>query len=163
MELNVEQKETVAQWVRDGSSLSDVQKQLQSEFGVSMTYMDVRFLVLDLDVTPVDRKDKPKPRPKPQPPAEEIDDIDALDDTVPFPGNEAIGGGAISLTVDTIVKPGALVSGTVAFSDGKSGTWMLDQFGRLALDVGDPAYRPSPGDLQAFQTELQQALAKRGF
>ena len=51
MTLTDEQKAAVAEWVRDGAGLSDVQKRLQSEFDISMTYMDVRFLVIDLELT----------------------------------------------------------------------------------------------------------------
>jgi hypothetical protein len=160
MELNDEQKQAVAQWVREGCSLSEVQKRLRSEFDISMTYMDVRFLVLDLDVELKDREVKPM---APPPPSPAIEDADGDHAALPFPGVADDSGDGVSIEVDTIMKPGALVSGTVAFSDGKSGSWMLDQFGRLALDVGDPAYRPSPEDMQAFQVQLQQSLTKRGF
>ena len=156
MELTDEQKQQVAAWVRDGASLSDVQKRLREELDISMTYMDVRFLVLDLDVT---LKDKETPKP-PEP----VEDASAAGGEALEPDDvEAPGAGGVSLTVDTIMKPGSVVSGTVRFSDGKSGSWMLDQLGRLALDVGDPGYRPSPEDVQELQLQLQEALAKRGF
>jgi hypothetical protein len=69
----------------------------------------------------------------------------------------------VSVEVDRVTKPGAVVSGTVSFSDGTHATWMLDQLGRLALDAGTPDYRPSEADLQAFQKELKSALERRGF
>src|SRR6266567_812500 len=46
--LSPEQKQTVAAWVAAGDNLSAVQKKLAEHFKVSMTYMDVRFLVDDL-------------------------------------------------------------------------------------------------------------------
>ena len=36
-------------WVSEGAGVSQVQKKLESEFGISMTYMDVRFLLDDID------------------------------------------------------------------------------------------------------------------
>ncbi|NBQ59291.1 MAG: hypothetical protein EBU32_13130, partial [Opitutaceae bacterium] len=51
MSLTPAQKTTVATWIADGANLSAVQKKLRDEFKVSMTYMDVRFLVDDLNLT----------------------------------------------------------------------------------------------------------------
>lgn len=153
MDLNEEQKQAVRGWVDEGAGLSDIQKRLASEFDVSMTYMDVRFLVIDLGV---DVQDKPEPKPAAAPGA-----IDAAPAAGAAP-TDAIGGG-VSVEVDRITKPGSVVSGTVVFSDGTNASWMLDQLGRLAIDAGDPGYRPSQGDLRTFQEELRSALEKRGF
>ena len=71
MELTNEQRQAVRKWVADGAGLSEVQKRLKDELGLSMTYMDVRFLVLDLGAKV---KDKPAPKPaKPPAPAAEED------------------------------------------------------------------------------------------
>ena len=75
----------------------------------------------------------------------------------------AAGAGGVSVKVDQLAQPGALVSGSVTFSDGKSAVWHLDQFGRLALAPKQHGYKPSPADVQAFQRELQNELAKIGF
>ncbi len=37
------------------------------------------------------------------------------------------------LGVDTVARPGAMVSGSVTFSDGQKGHWYLDQMGRLGV------------------------------
>lgn len=58
MNLNNEQKNAVARWVADGATLSEVQTKIADEFGVKLTYMDVRFLVDDLDL---ELQDKPEP------------------------------------------------------------------------------------------------------
>ncbi|MBX7123026.1 MAG: hypothetical protein K1X42_12930 [Opitutaceae bacterium] len=50
MTLTPEQKETVAAWIAAGDNLSAVQKKLREQFSVTMTYMDVRFLVDDLNL-----------------------------------------------------------------------------------------------------------------
>jgi hypothetical protein len=51
MTLTPEQKATVSSWIAAGDNLSAVQKKLREQFQVSMTYMDVRFLVDDLNLT----------------------------------------------------------------------------------------------------------------
>jgi hypothetical protein len=50
MVLTDEQKKVVATWVAAGDNLSAIQRKLADEFKVSMTYMDVRFLVDDLNL-----------------------------------------------------------------------------------------------------------------
>jgi hypothetical protein len=161
MELTAEQKQVVASWVGEGASLAEVQTRILSEFELSMTYMDVRFLVLDLNV--------PLQDPVPvvvAPPAEKTIPDEAPLPPAPaaMPPNEPpAAGGTVAVEVDAIMRPGSLVSGTVVFGDGTKATWMLDQMGRLALDAGDPNYKPSESDIAAFQTELQNELAKKGF
>src|SRR5690349_16094987 len=77
MTLSPEQKQTVASWVAAGDNLSAIQKKLSEHFKISMTYMDVRFLVDDLDLSikdaapKVDTNDvsKHQPSAKPKSPA----------------------------------------------------------------------------------------------
>ena len=60
-EPNPEQKREIARWVAEGMGLSDVQKKIDADFGVVMTYIDVRFLVDDLNLTLADKEEeKPK-------------------------------------------------------------------------------------------------------
>ena len=60
--------------------------------------------------------------------------------------------------------PGALASGLVTFSDGVTGKWVVDQYGRPGFtEVSQPGYRPSPADGQAFMQELSAQLQKRGY
>lgn len=165
MELTEQQKDTVRKWVREGASLSEVQKRLTSELGVSMTYMDVRFLVIDLGV-----EVRNKPEPQKAPPAGPPEPTEAavtdneqygaqdLDEDLP----PAAGAGRVKVDVDRIMKAGAVVSGSVTFSDGVSGTWSLDHYGRLALSA-TPGYQPGRDDIMAFQAELQQVLRRQGY
>src|SRR5688500_8892208 len=84
---------------------------------------------------------------------------DELDDLPPEgPSN-------VTVAVDKVtLLPGALASGTVTFSDGVTGKWVVDQYGRPGFtEVSKPGYRPSPSDGQAFMQELGLALQKRGF
>jgi hypothetical protein len=158
MELTDVQKQSVAEWVKEGASLSDIQKRLSEEFEVSMTYMDVRFLILDLGLDVQD-----KPEPVKEAPPQDLDN-DAAPELGPPPLDDApSAAGGVSVEVDRVTKPGTIVSGNVTFSDGSTSAWALDQFGRLALDPGESGSRPSPEDLQAFQEELRSVLEKRGF
>ena len=50
MELSDVQKVAVTKWIQEGRSLADVQRLLREDLEISMTYMDVRFLVDDLDI-----------------------------------------------------------------------------------------------------------------
>lgn len=48
MELTESQKNEVAAWFAAGASLDEIQKRIKSEFGIHMTYLDVRLLVAEL-------------------------------------------------------------------------------------------------------------------
>lgn len=85
------------------------------------------------------------------------------EDEPPLPDDAPAGLGRVTVEMDRVVRPGSVVSGTVSFSDGVSGKWALDQYGRLMLDTGTPGYKPSAPDVQAFQRELQLQLQRHGF
>ena len=48
--LTDEQKSALQQWAAGGASIADLQKRLRDDFDVAITYMDTRFLVLDLGI-----------------------------------------------------------------------------------------------------------------
>jgi hypothetical protein len=75
------------------------------------------------------------------------------------------GASNVKVEVDKLsLIPGALASGTVTFSDGVTGKWIVDQYGRPGFtEISQPGYRPSAADAQAFMQELSLALQKRGF
>ena len=75
------------------------------------------------------------------------------------------GAGNVTVSVDNVTLiPGALASGSVTFSDGVTGKWIVDQYGRPGFtEVSQPGYRPNPADAQAFMQELSRALQQRGF
>src|SRR6266542_1781444 len=69
MNLDDRQKKAVAGWIAEGLRLSEIQSRLNSEFGVSLTYMEVRLLVDDLKLLPKDpppKVDKPLVAPPTQ-------------------------------------------------------------------------------------------------
>ena len=59
-QLTEEQKETIYGWVAEGAQMSDVQKHLKEEFDLSVTYMDTRFLSLDLDLQFIKEEERGK-------------------------------------------------------------------------------------------------------
>jgi hypothetical protein len=162
MNLDESQKQTVAKWIDEGLKLSEIQNRLASEFGIRMTYMELRFLMDDLSLKPKDPELAPSP-PPPSPPAPGAIAPDKAAEPATEEENIPGAPGNVSVSVDQIARPGSLVSGKVVFSDGNSATWSLDQFGRLGLSPSTPNYRPSPPDLEAFQMALQNEMQKLGF
>ena len=154
MKLDEPQRAQVAQWIEQGLKLSEIQNKLASDLHLSMTYMDVRFLIDDLKLRPKD--------PVVVAPVAPVAPPAAAPAAVPA-GEAAPLGGAVSVTVDHLAQPGTMVSGRVTFSDGKSAGWHLDQMGRLGLVAEDKTYRPPPADIAEFQTQLQNELAKLGL
>jgi hypothetical protein len=165
MELDKSQRDKVTDWLKQGLKLSDIQNRIAAELGLRLTYMEVRLLVDDLKLSPKD-VEPPQPAasplaapgrtngsPKPAPPASALP-----------AAREATGeSGGVSVTVDQLARPGALVSGKVTFSDGVRAEWYLDQTGQVGLVAPKPGYRPPPEDVREFQAALDQELTRAGF
>ena len=148
MNLTEEQLKSVAAWFAGGSSLDEIQKRLVVEYGVHLTYFDLRMIVADL----------------PQP--EEGEEADAQERVPPGENADAQERVPPDVTVecDAIMIPGTMASGDVVFSDGVKGKWYLDQMGRLGLGGDLPqGYRPSPEDAALFQARLMEALRAKGL
>ena len=145
MTVTAEQLEMVRQWASLGVDLNGIQKNLAAECGVHMTYMDLRFLLLDHGIeiataaAPVEEK-KPEPAPEPE--------------TTPQPAAD----GKLVVTLDELTLPGTLISGKVAFASGTRGGWQIDQLGRFAWNALEG--QPTPEELQAFQMELTKLLSR---
>ena len=191
MTLSPEQSSAVSSWIATGDSLSAVQRKLRDQYGVSLTLMEVRFLVDDLnlqlkDPAPkVNASDVTQAAPAPSAPpsrspaapdaagsAPELEDEEAYAEEAPpadgaIPPEDELPGGASSVTIDVdkvTLHPGALASGSVTFSDGVTAKWIIDNYGRPGFtEVSQPGYRPKPADAQAFMQQLSAELQKRGF
>ena len=183
MNLNEEQLKSVAAWFAGGASLDEIQKRLAAEFGVHLTYFDLRMIVAELP-QPEEKDVKDEGRDKRDPP--EGDEPGATS-CAPPEGDEAGGSSStegdganaqervppeagetsastLSVTVDALMIPGTMASGDVVFSDGVKGKWYLDQMGRLGLGGDLPqGYRPSPADAALFQARLMEALRAKGL
>lgn len=124
--------------------MSDLQRRMKEDFSIGLTYMETRFLALDLGLE-IKTPEKPV-APKPVEP-----DILAAEANPP---------GKVTVTKDTLALPGALISGRVTFSDGETAIWMLDQAGRPGLDPDTPGYRPTAEDITEFQIQLRDLVAR---
>lgn len=144
--VSAEQLDMVREWAAQGIDLNGIQKRLTTECGLHMTYMDVRFLLLDNGIE-IAVAEKPKPEPKVEEPAP-VEETPA-----PAPAN-----GKPVVTLDELQLPGALISGKVQFPGGTRCAWQIDQMGRFGWIEQSAA--PTPEELQAFQFELTQMLSK---
>jgi len=177
MKLDEAQQRKVATWVAEGLALADIQKRLASELGVSLTYMEVRFMVDDLKLVPKDaarpKENKLPTLPAPANSAEGQESAGAAPPGSPRGGSPAPGparpaaadpaGRGVSVVVDTVARPGALASGSVRFSDGQTGGWYMDQDGRLGVAPAQQGYKPSAADMTAFQQALETELSRLGY
>lgn len=169
MALSDEQKSAVAKWFEAGASVAEIQKRISEDFGIDMTYLDVRLMVSDLPqpTEPEIQEERGEPEdsvisdnPNNQ------DDLNASEnsgDTMVPDHPETPGNGELSVSVDPLAPPGAIACGSMVFSDGTSGKWMLDQMGRLGLSGLPDGYRPSPEDGAQFQPKLLAALRAKGL
>jgi hypothetical protein len=128
----------------------------------------VRFLLDDLRLKPKDPEPPKQPAPtSPIAPASAgapapVPGAGPASPT-PAPGAAPSATGGVSLSVDTLARPGTVVSGKVTFSDGQKADWYLDQTGRPGLAPAQKGYRPSQMDIMEFQELLQLELQKLGF
>ncbi|MCQ2364917.1 MAG: hypothetical protein MJ051_05130 [Akkermansia sp.] len=141
--ISAEQLDMVRTWAGQGIDLNGIQKRLVSECGLHLTFMDVRFLLLDNGIEIVTA-----PEPAPAAPAEEA----PAPAETPVPAAD----GKPVVTLDELYLPGALVSGKVVFPSGTRCAWQIDQMGRFGW-IEQTAV-PTPEELQAFQLELTGLL-----
>jgi hypothetical protein len=153
--LTPEQITKVSAWVAEGATLSQIQERLSSQLEVSMTYMDVRFLVDDLNLALIEKEESKQPEVA----ATEEAPAEAAAPAAPT----AQGAGVVTVEVDTIAQPHAMVSGHVTFSDGEKADWYIDHQGRPGMAARTPGYRPTPQDITDFQVKLDAALRQAGY
>ncbi len=155
MNLTDEQKTTIASWVKEGMGLPDIQRKLAEEFSLTLTFMETRFLVDDLDLDLVENTPPAPPENADGNASPVAADAELIDEGGPT--------GTVSVELDRLMQPGSIVSGSVTFSDGKTSTWALDSAGRLMLRAIQEGYQPSPADLESFQLELSRQLERQGY
>ncbi len=189
MQITPEQQQKVRAWAAEGASLSDIQTRLADECGLRLSYLDTRFLLIDLKVDLVEKPKKSSPPP--DLPASDGAGAPPADDygaAPPLPGEPGGSGAeppsyadeddpyaepegaeappadapASSVKVDLarIQRPGFAASGSITCSDGVKGEWGIDVYGRLSLAFPDhKGYRPTPADQQAFMQQLRSLLS----
>lgn len=140
--ISPEQLDMVRAWAAQGIDLNGIQKNLVSECNLHLTFMDVRFLLLD---NGIEIATTPEPAPKEEPPAAPAEEAPVAD-------------GKPVVTLDELYLPGALVSGKVVFPSGTRCAWQIDRMGCFGWI--EQTASPTPDELQAFQFELTQLLRK---
>lgn len=151
-QFSEEQVATVQSWADDGDGLSDIQKKLSTEMDIKVTYMELRFLLDDLGVS---LKETPKPDPEEEP-ASESDLLSESD------SNDVPTGDGVRISISSVQRPGALISGVATFAGGQQVEWWLDQMGQLGMNPKDEDFRPSQEQMMSFQRELQKTVQEKG-
>ena len=162
MKIDDAQKQRISAWIAEGAKLSDIQRRIGSEFGLALTYMEVRLLVDDLKLVPNDpirpKDDKLSLLAAPAAGPSAAAPHETAPAAVP-----AAGGDGVSVAMDAVARPGTLASGSVRFSDGQAGVWYLDEQGRLGVAPAQKGYKPAAADVEAFQRKLEVELARVGY
>jgi hypothetical protein len=154
MNLSSEQKAQLKLWLDDGMTLTEIYKKVTDEWKLHSTYMELRFLIDDLGLNFAE--------PKTVAVADE-DSAKQTSELLKQPEEPELVHSSVTVSVDKVVRPGALASGSVTFSDGVSAAWQFDQMGRIGLIPSKDGYKPSREDIQDFQAALQDAMHKSGF
>ncbi|MBM3859008.1 MAG: hypothetical protein FJ395_05080 [Verrucomicrobia bacterium] len=144
---NEERKQIIRELLADGQTLSQIQDYLRKEKGDSITYMELRLLLSEMPDAALPERETPK-TPTPAVEAE----------TVP----ELPSDGKLSISVDQMPPPGAMLSGYARFPSGAKAHWFIDQMGRLSLDPELGTGKPTQEDMKQFSTELRRMLQSGG-
>ena len=136
---NEKVKVLIKEMLEKGLSLGEILKELDSRHGISMTFMELKFLASEIDY------DWSKPEPEAEESTEE-------ENAEPENNNE----GCTVVEVNRLARPGAVLHGSVQFASGAKGEWVLDQFGRLGFE--NLQGEPTPEDIEDFKLELQKSI-----
>lgn len=139
-----ERNRIIAEELNRGQSLGDIQKLLADEYGVNLTYLDLRMIASELSVDWSKQPDVPH--------AGTVTDDGALGQDAAAPASRT------KVTLSKVARPDAAVSGTVEFESGAKGQWFVDHMGRLAVSPEQGSSKPTEQDIQKFQAELQNVL-----
>ena len=167
MEKEVEMsiKRLMAEELRNGKSLSEIQKLVNEKFSLRMTYMEIRILASELesvDWKSLDPRAQAEAAKRAKEEAEKAEAEASGDIPEAAEGEAAAPAGAAGKTVvelSKLARPGMMLSGTVKFASGSTAEWYVDNMGRLGLEnlKGD---KPTPEDIEAFQVELENVARK---
>ena len=176
MDITDEQKNKITEWISQGEDLSSIQSLLRDELNLTLTYVETRFLLADLELEPGDETEEEQAvDAEVEESSEEVEELSGevveeedqdvtenpAGDNPPLSDQGSDGDSSVAVTVDSLMKPGAVISGKVTFSDGEGASWLIDQMGQLRLDPETEDYRPSAEDIQKFQMELQKAASNQ--
>ena len=154
MSSDNEIKKFMAKKIKEDISLSEIQKLIEKKFKKRMTFLDVRLMASTLDSIDWEKEAAKETA------ADEAEKEAAESEETPEESTAAdeVSGGKCVVELSKLVKPGAVAHGSVKFPSGASGSWILDQMGRLGMEKSEG--EPTEDDLKAFQTELQNMFSK---
>ncbi len=155
--LTSDQLELVRRWAAQGVDLNGIQKKLVADCGVHMTYMDVRFLLLDHGIeiataSPESAARLETAQDKAAPATPTAQDAPAS------AAQDAPAAAKMQVELDDLQIPGTLLSGKADFPSGIRGAWQIDQMGRFGWS--ELSGTPSPEEMQLFETQLRQLLSR---
>ena len=156
MQLTEEQKTKVAEWIANGMRLSEIQERLGTEWDVRMTYMEARMLVDDLKLLPKDPVEPVVIKPVEDVAPEVVADPSLAEHAPGTPG-------PVSVSSDTLARPGSIASGKVNFSDGQQVAWFLDQMGQMRMVPPTPGYKPPQEDMEQVNQLMEREFQRLGF
>jgi hypothetical protein len=142
---NDERKPIVKQLLQEGRSLSEILDHLHREHNDHLTYMELRLLLSEMPDTQLPEKEAPKPPPAPAAAAA-----------------PAAATGKLSISVDQMPAPGAILSGYARFGSGAKAHWFLDELGRLGVEPELGSGKPTDADMKEFTSQLRTLLQHAG-
>jgi len=145
----------IQELLQAGNSLSEVQKILQNEHDINLTYMELRLIASELEEVSWEKQDEAL-NAAPSPNLTDPDNVLASGPDAPA------GNGSTTVSVSKVLRPGAVMSGDVTFKSGARAEWYLDQASRLGFTPRENSEKPTEEDLREFQAELQSMLQRKG-
>ena len=143
---NDERKPIVKQLLAEGRSLSEILDYLHKEKNDSITYLELRLLLSEMPDAMLPEKESPKPSTR----------------APTAPAQPATSTGGLSISVDQMPAPGAMLSGYARFSSGAKAHWFLDAMGRLGLEPELGSGKPTEADVKEFTAQLRRLLQQAG-
>ena len=150
MPSDTEIKRFVADKLNAGIKLGDIQKLLEHELNVPMTYLDLRLLASELEEVDWEKQEPPAP------PADEEVDLSAVEEEKTAPPSDTV-----QVTVSKLARPDAAMSGNYECPSGAKGEWMIDNFGRPGLIPAPDSPKPTAEEMRQFQEALVNKLQNR--
>jgi hypothetical protein len=123
-----------------GMTDNEILNTVVTEQGEALTYMDLRMLRADYEAEhpeTIEEEEEPETIEEEETDAEET-----------------------GITIDSIKKPGALISGSASLPSGAKINWALDQMGRINI-IPQGETQPTQEDMQAFQESFKKELEKK--
>jgi hypothetical protein len=161
---NEERKQVVRELLAKGQTLSQIQDHFHKEKNDPITYMELRLLLSEMPDAKLPEREISKTILAAGGPTSPAGAKVTAKDSGRMGADrepEAVGG-KLSISVDQMPAPGAMLSGYARFSSGAKAHWFLDETGRLGVEPELGSGKPTQKDMQEFTTELRRMLQQTG-